>query len=141
MSTYTAIHVVISLIGIASGVVVVGGFLTARRLDSLTAIFLATTVLTSVTGFGFPVDHVLPSHIVGAASLVALAVAVHARYARQMGQGWRTAYVLTAMLSLYFNVFVAVVQAFRRVPCLEALAPTQSEPPFAAAPERPDDGQ
>jgi hypothetical protein len=133
MSTYTAIHVAISLIGIASGLAVVGGFLTARRLDRLTAIFLATTVLTGVTGFGFPVDRVLPSHIVGAASLVALAVAIYARYARHMAQGWRTTYVLTAILSLYFNVFVAVVQAFRRVPFLEAMAPTQSEPPFAAA--------
>ena len=131
MSTYTAVHVVISLIGIASGLVVLAGFLTGQRLDTWTQIFLASTVATSLTGFGFPVDRVLPSHIVGGLSLVALAVAIYARYARHLEGGWRTAYVLTAMLSLYFNVFVLIVQSFIRIPALHALAPTQSEGPFA----------
>jgi hypothetical protein len=133
MATYTAVHVVISLIGIASGLVVLAGFLTGRRFDTWTQIFLASTVATSLTGFGFPVDRVLPSHIVGGLSLAALAVAIYSRYARRMAGGWRTAYVLTAMLSLYFNVFVGVVQAFIRIPALHALAPTQSEGPFALA--------
>ena len=133
MSTYTAVHVVISLIGIGSGLVVLAGFLTGRSLEAWTRVFLASTVATSLTGFGFPVDRVLPSHIVGGLSLVALGVAIYARYARHMAAGWRTAYVLTAMLSLYLNVFVGVVQSFIRIPPLHALAPTQSEGPFALA--------
>jgi hypothetical protein len=133
VTTYTAIHVAISLIGIGSGLVVLAGFLTGRRFDAWTKLFLAFTVATNLTGFGFSADRVLPSHIVGGLSLVALVVAIYARYARQMAGGWRTAYVLTAMLSLYLNVFVFVVQAFRRVPALNALAPTQSEGPFALA--------
>jgi len=133
MSIYTAVHVVISLIGVGAGLVVLAGLLTGRRFDTWTKMFLAATVATNVTGFGFPVDRVLPSHIVGGLSLIALAVAIYARYAQQMARGWRTAYVLTAMLSLYLNVFVLVVQAFRRVSALNALAPTQSEGPFALA--------
>jgi len=133
MATYTAFHVVISLIGIGSGLVVAAGLIAGRRFDGWTHLFLASTVATSVTGFGFPVDRVLPSHIVGAASLVALAVAIIARYRRHLAGGWRTAYVLAAMVSLYFNVFVAVVQSFIRIPALHALAPTQSETPFAVA--------
>jgi K+-transporting ATPase A subunit len=84
-----------------------------------------------MTGFGFPVDHVLPSHVVGALSLLVLAIAVFARYGRRMAGAWRWVYAVTAMIAFYFNVFVLVVQLFQKVPALKALAPTQSEPPFA----------
>ena len=131
LETYTLVHVLISLAGIVSGAVAVLGLLAGKRLDKTTAVFLATTVLTSLTGYGFPVDHLLPSHIVGAISLVVLAVAIYARYGRHLAGGWRATYVIGAVAALYFNVFVLVVQLFRRVPALNALAPTQSEPPFA----------
>ena len=109
------------------------GLLNARRMDGVTALFLATTVLTSVTGFGFPFDHLLPSHKVGIISLVMLAVAILARYALHMAGSWRWIYVVTAMISLYLNVFVLVVQLFEKVPFLHAMAPKQSEPPFLVA--------
>ena len=133
LSTYTLVHVVFSLIGIASGFVVVLGLIAGRRLNLSNALFLGTTVATSVTGYGFPFDHLLPSHIVGAISLIVLAVAIYARYARHLAGRWRVAYVISAVAALYFNCFVLVVQAFLRVPALNALAPTQSEPPFAVA--------
>jgi hypothetical protein len=131
LATYTAVHVIISLIGIVSGLIVAAGLLSSKRLDQWTQLFLSTTALTSITGFGFPVDHLLPSHIVGALSLLVLAIAVFARYGRRMAGAWRWTYAVTAMVALYFNVFVLVVQLFRKVPALKALAPTQSEPPFA----------
>jgi len=96
-------------------------------------LFLATTVATSVTGFGFPVEHFLPSHAVGIISLVALAIAILALYAKHLAGGWRRTYVITAVLALYLNCFVAVVQSFEKIEPLRALAPTQSEPPFAIA--------
>jgi hypothetical protein len=130
MTTYTVIHVVISLVGIGSGLVVLFGMLTAQRLDRWTALFLASTVATSATGFGFPVDRVLPSHIVGGISLVVLAITIYARYGRQLTGRWRAVYVVLAVVSLYLNVFVGVVQAFLRIPVLRTIAPTQSEPPF-----------
>jgi hypothetical protein len=130
MTTYTVIHVVISLVGIGSGLVVLFGMLTAQRLDRWTALFLASTVATSATGFGFPVDRVLPSHIVGGISLVVLAITIYARYGRQLTGRWRTVYVVLAVVSLYLNVFVGAVQAFLRIPVLRTMAPTQSEPPF-----------
>jgi len=129
-ATYTLLHVLISLIGIGSGLIVLFGLLTARRLDGLTGVFLATTVLTSVTGFGFPFDHLLPSHKVGIISLVVLAVAIPARYVFHMAGAWRWIYVVGAAMALYLNVFVLIVQAFLKVPALTALAPTQKEPPF-----------
>ena len=129
-STFTLVHVVISLVGIASGLVVVFGLLAGRRLDGWTGLFLATTVATSVTGFGFPFDHLLPSHKVGIISLVVLAVAILARYAFHLTGAWRRTYVISAVAALYFNVFVLVVQAFLKVPALHALAPKQTEPPF-----------
>jgi hypothetical protein len=132
-ATYTILHVLISLIGIGSGLIVMYGFLTRKRLDSMTAIFLITTVLTSVTGFGFPVAHLLPSHIVGIISLVALAIAIPARYVFHLGGRWRSTFVVSASIALYLNVFVLVVQLFEKVPALKALAPTQSEPPFMVA--------
>jgi hypothetical protein len=133
MATYTAIHVVISLIGIGAGLVVMSGLLAAKRLDGWTALFLASTAATSLTGFGFPFDHLLPSHVVGAISLVVLAVAVIGRYARGLAGAWRGIYVVAAAIALYLNVFVLIVQAFLKVPGLRAIAPTQSELPFVIA--------
>jgi hypothetical protein len=131
MALFTLVHVVISLIGIITGLVVVGGLLSGKRLDGWTGLFLLTTIVTNLTGYGFPVDRVLPSHIVGAISLVALAIACVARYGYHLAGGWRRTYVITAVVSLYLNVFVLIVQTFAKVPALRELAPTQSEPSFA----------
>jgi hypothetical protein len=130
LTIFTLVHVVISLTGILSGLVVAYGFLTAKRLDRWTATFLVSTVLTSVTGFFFPFHQLLPSHIVGVISLVILVVAIFARYGRNLAGGWRPTYVVASMIALYLNVFVLVVQLFQKVPALKAMAPTQSEPPF-----------
>jgi hypothetical protein len=132
-ATYTFAHVLLSLVGIASGFAVLYGLLNGWRLDRLTAIFLVTTVLTNLTGFGFPFDHLLPSHKVGIISLVMLALAIAARYLFHLTGAWRPIYVVGAALALYLNVFVLVVQAFEKVPALKTLAPTQKEPPFLAA--------
>ena len=132
-ATYTLLHVLISLVGIGSGLVVMFGFLTGKRLDGWTALFLTTTVLTSVTGFGFPTDHLLPSQVIGSISLVILAVAILARYVFHLAGAWRSVYVVTAAIALYLNVFVLVVQTFMKVPAVHALAPTQKEPPFLIA--------
>lgn len=132
-STFTLVHVVLSLVGIGSGLVVLYGMLTGKRLDAWTALFLATTVATSVTGFGFPFDHLLPSHKVGIGSLVVLAVAIVARYALRLAGAWRWIYAVCAGSALYLNVFVLVVQAFLKVPALNALAPKQEEAPFLVA--------
>ena len=131
LQPFTFAHVLISLVAIATGFVVLFGMLNAKRLEGWTSIFLVTTVATSLTGFGFPIDIILPSHIVGIISLVVLAVAIIARYAFRLAGPWRVVYVLGAGIALYVNVFVLVVQLFRKVPALNALAPTQSEPPFA----------
>jgi len=128
---FTLIHVVISVLGIFTGLVVVGGLMAGARMDGWTAFFLATTILTSVTGFGFPFTKVSPPHVVGALSLVVLAVCLAARYWKQLEGGWRTTYVVTAVAALYLNVFVLVVQLFLRTPPLAQLAPTQQEAPFA----------
>jgi len=133
MTPFTFFHVLLSLIGIFSGVVVVFGLITAKRLDGWTLVFLVTTLATSVTGFMFPFHKLLPSHILGAMSIVLLAFAIYGRYARQLAGGWRLAYVITAVISFYFNVFVLIVQLFEKVPALHALAPTQSEAPFKLA--------
>ena len=130
MDTYTIVHVAISLIGIGSGFVVMWGLLSAKRLDGWTALFLATTILTSVTGFGFPYHGFLPSYAVGLISLVVLAVAVYARYSRRLAGGSRRIYVAGAVIAQYLNFFVLIAQSFQKVPALKALAPTQSEPPF-----------
>jgi hypothetical protein len=131
LTAFTLVHVIISLIGIASGFVVVFGLLTAKRLDGWTAVFLASTLMTSLTGFGFPFTHLLPSHVVGFISIVVLAVAIFARYRAHLAGPWRAIYGIGAVVAFYFNVFVLIVQAFQKVPALKAMAPTQSEPPFA----------
>ena len=130
LSTFTLVHVLISLVGIVSGLLVVYGLIKGQRFDGGTAIFLATTVLTSLTGFLFPFTHLLPSHIVGIISLVVLAVAIVVRYPLHLAGAWRSIYVVSAVLALYLNVFVLVVQSFLKIPPVHALAPTQKEPPF-----------
>ena len=126
-------HVVISLVAILTGIVVVLGMLAAKRPNGWTAVFLWTTVATSVSGFFLPADRLLPSHVVGLLSLVILPIALFALYRRQLAGAWRRTYVITAMIALYLNVFVLVVQLFLKVPALKAAAPTQSEPPFVVA--------
>ena len=131
--TFTLVHVAISLVGIVAGLVVLAGFLSSRLIAGWTGLFLATTILTDVTGYLFPRDRILPSHIVGAISLVILAIAVLALYRYRLAGAWRWIYVVTAVASLYLNVFVLVFQSFLKIPALRALAPTQAEPPFAVA--------
>jgi hypothetical protein len=130
LHVYTIIHTLISLVGIFTGLVVLFGLLAGKRLDGWTKWFLITTVLTSVTGFFFPFHGFTPAHGVGIISLIVLAVAIFARYPRHLAGHWRWIYVVTAVIALYFNVFVGVVQAFLKVPALHAMAPTQTEPPF-----------
>ena len=132
-ATYTLLHVLISVVGIGSGLMVMYGFLTSKRWDGMNAIFLVTTILTSATGFGFPFEHLLPSHKVAIISLVILAIALPARYLFHMAGGWRKVYVITSAIALYLNVFVLVVQAFLKQPSLHALAPEGKEPPFLIA--------
>jgi hypothetical protein len=133
LAAFTLFHVVISLVGIASGLIVAYGLLRGKRFDTWTAIFLLFTVLTSVTGFLFPFTHLLPSHIVGIISLVVLVIAILARYPLHLNGVWRLTYVISALLALYLNVFVLVAQLFLKVPALNALAPTGKEPPFLIA--------
>jgi hypothetical protein len=132
LSTFVTLHVIISLIGIVAGIIVMFGMLGSNRMPGLTAIFLLFTILTSATGFLIPPlvsEKLLPSHIIGALSLVLLAVACFALYGQKLSGRWRLIYVLTALISLYFNVFVLVIQSFLKIPALHALAP--SVPPFA----------
>jgi hypothetical protein len=129
LTLFTLVHVLISLVAIASGFWLVFGLLTGRRLDWWTGFFLTTTVATSVTGFFFPFHGITPAIVTGIMSSIALAVAIYARYVG----GWRRAYVLTAIFALYLNVFVLIVQSFQKIPALKALAPTQKKPPFLIA--------
>lgn len=124
--TFTLFHVLVSLVGIISGLVVAGGLAGGQRLRGWAAVFLITTALTSATGFGFPSDTLLPSHIVGGISLVVLALVLAAQI-----KGWPRIYAAGVVIATYLNSFVLVVQLFRRIPDLAALAPTQSEPTFA----------
>jgi uncharacterized membrane protein len=130
IQNFTILHVVISLVAIASGLVMLFGMLGAHRLPGWTALFLITTILTSVTGFMFPIRGFTPALGVGTISLVLLAIALIALYAKHLNGSWRWIYVAAALTALYFNVFVLIAQSFQKVPTLQALAPTQSEPPF-----------
>ncbi len=130
LTAFTVFHVLLSLIGIAAGFVVLFGFLTSRKLDGWTLVFLTTTIATSATGFLFPFHHFLPSHAVGILSLFVLGLAVLARYRFHLTGGWLRTYVISSSIALYFNVFVLIAQLFQKVAPLKALAPTQSEPPF-----------
>ena len=133
LSTFTTFHVILSLVGIVSGLVVLFGMFGSKKMPGCTAIFLLTTVLTSATGFLFPRGPLLPSHFVGIVSLVILAVAIIALYLGKLVGSWRWVYVVTAVIALYLNVFVLVAQLFAKFEPLRKLAPTQSEPPFAIA--------
>lgn len=134
MATLTLAHVLISLVGIASGFVVLFGMLQSNRMPGWTALFLSTTVATSVTGFlFFPLQPFLPSHVTGVISLVVLAVALYALYSKHLDGAWRAIYAITATLALYLNFFVLIVQSFLKIPALKAMAPTQTETPFLAA--------
>ena len=131
LGAFTILHVVITLVAIGSGLIVVGGMFASQRLPVTTALFLLTTALTSVTGFLFPIHGLTPALRVGILACAILAVALFALYKEHLAGAWRWIYVITAVASLYLNVFVLVVQSFVKVPALTALAPTQSEPPFA----------
>ena len=131
LQTFTLIHVIISLAAIASGILVLYGLLTSKRLDGWTAVFLVATALTSLTGFLFPFMGMTPAIKLGIISLVVLAITIVTRYPLHLA--WRKTYVITACALLYFNVFVLVVQSFEKVPQLKAIAPTQKEPPFEVA--------
>jgi hypothetical protein len=133
LTLFTVFHVVLSLVGIGSGMIVLYGLLTSRWFEQWTTLFLATTVATSATGFLFPFHGFLPSHALGILSLVALAIAISARYMFHLAGGWRRTYVVSATIALYFNVFVLIAQLFQKVPPLKALAPTQSAPAFQIA--------
>ncbi len=134
MVAFTLFHVILSLIGIGTGLVVVlQGFLRARLLSGWTKWFLATTLATNLTGFMFPVKHFMPSHAVGILSTLILGVALVAKYGKRLAGKWRATYVVTAVLALDLNVFVLIAQLFQKVPVLHAFAPTGSEPAFAIA--------
>ena len=130
VGAFTLLHVAISLIAIGSGLIAVGGMFASRRLPVTTALFLLTTILTSVGGFFFPIHGFTPGLGVGGVSCVTLAIALFAYYGKRLAGGWRWIYVITAIASLYFNVFVLIAQSFVKVAALAALAPTQSDPPF-----------
>ena len=130
ITTFTLFHVALSLIGIIAGLVVAGGLVAGKPLDGWTGVFLVSTVLTNVSGFGFPFVSLLPSHIIGVLSLVVLAVVIVARYLKHLAGVWRGVYVVGAALALYLNVFVLLAQLFLRLPALIVAAPTQKEPPF-----------
>jgi hypothetical protein len=132
-ATFTLLHVIISLIGIFAGLAVVAGLWSGKRSESWTGVFLLTTVLTDITGFMFPVAGLDPARIVGIISLVILAIAIIAFYVYHVAGAWRWIYVTTALIGLYLNCFVAVVQSFQKIPALHALAPKGNEPPFAVA--------
>lgn len=133
LAAFTALHVAISLAAIASGFVVLFGMIANRRLDGWTAFFLATTVLTSATGFGFPIKGMTPGIALGIISLVVLAAAVYARYLRRLAGSWSKVYVIGSLFAFYLNFVVLIVQSFQKVAPLHAMAPNQNEPPFLAA--------
>ena len=136
LSTFVTVHVIISLIGIVAGIIVMFGLLGSNRLPGLTAIFLLFTILTSATGFLIPpllTETLLPSHMIGILSLVLLAIACIALYGMKLSGAWRWIYAVTAMIALYFNIFVLIIQSFLKIPALTALAPGNppSGPAFA----------
>jgi hypothetical protein len=133
MTPLVFIHTLVSLVAIAAGLGVLAAMFRNDRAEGWTRAFLATTIFTSASGFVLPATKFMPSHAVGILSLVILAVCCYARYGKRMSGAWRTAYTLTAVAALYFNVFVLVAQLFLKVPALHELAPNGNEPPFAIA--------
>jgi hypothetical protein len=133
LSAVTTLHVVISLIGIVAGLIVLFGLFKSQSMPGMTAIFLITTILTNATGFMFPFEKLLPSHVIAIISLILLAIACIALYSMKLSGAWRSIYLITAITSLYLNIFVLVIQSFLKIGPLHALAPSvpPSEPPFA----------
>jgi hypothetical protein len=129
---FTLLHVVVSVIGIVAGLVAVGGLIAGVRLGGWIALFLLTTVLTSASGYGFPFTTLLPSHIVGAISLVVLAIAVIAIYGKRLDGGWRTTFVVASVVALYLNTFVLMAQLLQKVPAIATIAPGPNAPAFGA---------
>ena len=130
LQIYTIIHTLISLVAIFTGLVVLLGLLSGKRLDGWTKWFLVTAVATTITGFFFPFHRFTPAIGVGIISLIVLTIAISARYSRHLARYWRWIYVVTAIIALYLNVFVLIVQSFEKIPGLHVLAPTQTESPF-----------
>ena len=130
LQIYTIIHTLISLVAILTGFVVLFGLLTGNRIDAWTKWFLISAVATTVTGFFFPFHGITPAIKLGIISSVVLVITIYARYAKHLAGAWRWIYVVGASVTLYFNVFVGIVQSFEKIPALKAMAPTQSEPPF-----------
>ena len=133
LATFTIFHTIISLVAIATGLIVMLGMWASNRMPAMTAVFLVTTILTSVTGFMFPFKAFGPPHAVGVISLVVLLFTVLGLYAYRLAGRWRAIYVSTAVLALYLNTFVLVVQVFQKIPFLNQFAPKGNEPPFAVA--------
>ena len=133
MNAFLEFHVALSLIGIVSGFVVVFGMIGSKTCPGWTKVFLWTTLATSVTGFFFPIHGITPALATGIISVVVLAFTFYALYGKKLFGGWRTVYVVTAVIAQYLNFFVLIVQSFLKIPALHALAPTQKEPPFAIA--------
>lgn len=131
LNTFTLAHILISLTGIASGFVVLGGWLAGQHNKKLNLLFLIATAATSITGFFFPITGFTPAVAMGILSLITIAVSLYSLYGRKLLGGWRTTYVITALASLYFNFFVLIAQIFQKTPALKTLAPTQTEMPFA----------
>src|ERR1700742_3827426 len=127
LSAFTTLHVIISLIAIVAGLIVMFGMVGPYRSGTMTAIFLLFTILTSVTGFMFPFNGVTPGILIGILSCILLAIACVALYGMHLAGPWRWIYVVTALVSLYLNVFVLVIQTFLKIPSLHAIAP--GEPP------------
>ena len=132
VSTFTLVHVLLSLVGIFAGLVVVYGFLKGRLLEGWNGVFLVTTILTSVTGFLFPPKPIGPPFIFGVVSLVVLAIALYALYGRKLAGGWRRVFLVTALFAQWLNMVVLVVQSYQKVPALHALAPLGNEPAVLA---------
>ena len=132
LQTYTLVHVVISVIGILTGLVATGGLLTGVLYPRIAAAFLLTTLITTITGFGFPFVKLTPAHVVGVISLFTIAGALIALYAKRLANGWNRAFVILSVTSLYLNVFVLFAQLLQKIPALAAIAPTPSSPAFAA---------
>jgi hypothetical protein len=133
ITTFTLLHVALSMVGLVTGLVVVGGLMAGRHFSGWAGTFLVATFLTNLSGFGFPFVKLLPSHVLGILSLVLIPVAMYALYAKRLEGGWRRTYVAGAVVALYFNAFVLVAQLFHRIPALIVLAPQQKEPPFQIA--------
>lgn len=132
LKVYTLIHVVISVLGILSGLIVVGGLIAGSRFHKLIGFFLITTLVTTITGFGFPFVGITPAHVVGILSLSALSGALVALYGKKLRNSWHRAFVILSVTSLYLNVFVLLAQLLQKIPALSALSPTPSAPAFAA---------